>query len=308
MAKNATYSIDIVGISPIQAGGGSVAPIRVADVPGGEFLDHGTHAQLRIPTEVKVRGSISIRAEQFSTEQLDITLEELASLNIILESLVEASFDRTICIDLAEFSRATIVLISRGAGASDIRLSATLQKEAELTIVQVFKEGSMLKYHESIVLHGVDAGVHVVTLLVPDGATQLDVATTIHHRADRTRGNVRALGLLGGSSQTVYRVFGDIARGICDPESREESRFILLSPNATVSAIPSLDIASDRVDTAHKLSIAHIGEQELFYPRSRGLNTKDATELMTTGLLHSELACLKNDAVVDIIEQYIGYV
>jgi len=298
------YSIGITGIVSLDASGFGAAE-RTADIHGAEFLDKETHVELRVRTKERGTARIEARAKDDAFEKLTVIGEEFSTLALTLPSNALGRMRRDVEIVLEECARATIVLIPRGLGESDITLSAKLGKEAELTIVEVFSEGRAVKYSEHITLHGEDAGVHVLTLAAPCGATMLDLSTHVRFEANHTRGSVRALGFLRGTSKTIYRAMGDILPGVLGPDSSEEARFIILEKGAEISAIPSLDIASDKVVTSHKLAIHHIGASELFYPRTRGISEDDARAMLEEGYLERELSCLKNGTLVDEIKNVI---
>lgn len=299
------YSIGITGIAPMDASG-FVAPERAAEVHGAEFLERGTHAELRVRTEEHGTARVEARATGDAFEKLTIIGEEFSSLALTLPSNTNGRMKREIEVVLEECARTTVVLMPRGEGESDITLTARLGKEAEFTIVEVFSEGRAVKYTESITLLGEDAGVHVLTLAAPRGATMLDVFTHVRFGAHHTRGTVRTLGFLRGTSKTIYRVMGDILPGVLDPVSSEEARFLVLEKGAEISAIPSLDIASNRVATSHKLAIHPIGEYELFYPRTRGMSESEARAMLKGGYLERELSCLKNEELVAEIKDIVS--
>lgn len=299
------YSIGIVGIAHLDASGFGV-PERVKDIHGAEFLEKGAHAELRVRTREYGSARIEAHGSGDAFEKLTVIGEEFSSLALTLPSTVRGRLGREIEIVLEECARATVVLLPRGDGESDITLRAELGKEAELTLVSVLSDGKSVRYAEDIVLSGIDAGVHVLTLAAPREKTHLDISTLARFHADRTRGSVRALGFLRGESKTVYRATGDILPSVVEPESSEEARFLILDPGAEISAIPSLDIASDKVVTSHKLAIHPIGELELFYPKTRGMSESEARAMLEEGYLERELSCLKNDELVGEIKGIIS--
>jgi Fe-S cluster assembly scaffold protein SufB len=299
------YSIGIVGL-PHLDGSGFGAPKRSVEAHGSEFFDKGAHAELRVCTGGHGVARVAASGEGDAAERLTVILEEFSSLNVTLPSETSGRMKREFEFVLEECARATVVILPRGTGASDITLSAKLGKEAELTVVSVLSEGKSVKYSEDISLEGVDAGAHMLTLAAPRGETILDIATNVRFRADRTRGSVRALGFLRGASKTVYRATGDILPSVIEPDSSEEARFLVLEKGAEISAIPSLNIASDRVTTSHKLAIHRIGEKELFYPKTRGMTEDDARMMLEEGYLERELSCLKSDALVVLIKDAIA--
>lgn len=301
------YSIGIVGIPLPEGREGFLAPKRTISLDGGEYIERDHHCEIRVATKGRGVGRIQSVAEVSTRGHMRIALEEFATLSFSIGSVAGADLVEEIEIDLADFARATIVLIPKGEGSSFYTLRSTLGKGAELTIAQGFSEGEQIKYSETHQLLGEDSGVHVVTLLAPQNETRLDLVTFVEHLADRSHGHVRALGFLRGNSKTIYRAMGTIQKHVQAPDSNEQARFLILDRGAEISAIPSLDIESDHVVTSHKLAISQLGENELFYQKTRGLSDLESRSMMLGGLLQSELACIKNEELVRELTDTIAY-
>jgi Fe-S cluster assembly scaffold protein SufB len=299
------YSIGIIGIASMN-GEGFGTPKRSAEVHAAEFFEKGIHAELRVATEEHGIARIKAVAVEDADEKFLVVLEEFSTLGLTLPSHSSKRYRRRIELVLEECARATVVLLPQGPGESEISLNAKIGKEAELTVVQVFSEGKGVKYEEAISLDGEDAGVHVLTLAAPAGETILDLSTHVRFGADHTRGSVRALGFLRGESKTIYRATGDILPSVVSPDSSEEARFLILEKGAEISAIPSLDIASDRVATSHKLAVHRLGEKELFYPKTRGMSESEVRAMLEEGYLERELSCLKNEDLVGEIKRMVS--
>jgi Fe-S cluster assembly protein SufD len=67
----------------------------------------------------------------------------------------------------------------------------------------------------------------------------------------------------------------------------QESRNLLLSPEAHADAIPGLEIEADDVRCTHAAAIAQIDREQLFYLTSRGLAPAAAKQLVIEGFLEA---------------------
>src|SRR5690606_16077044 len=63
--------------------------------------------------------------------------------------------------------------------------------------------------------------------------------------------------------------------------SFQENRNLLLSESGTVYTKPQLEIFADDVKCSHGATIGQLREEELFYLKSRGLDVRSATEMLT---------------------------
>jgi hypothetical protein len=307
MSDRITYSIGVHGLPPLEIDGGVLA-VRSCAVPDVKFTEEGARSTLVIDAGIRTQGTLSVQdCGKPVYDELLVTAKKDSAVFLTLPSVCTLQLKREISLNLDQGARATIVILLKGSGEMDISLKATLAQSAELTILQVFQEGKYVRYKEEIILSGDDAGAHVLSVLSPGSDCSYDLATHIVHKGDRSRGHVRALGVFRHRSKVVYRVTGDILSGVADADSSEEARFVILHPEADIAAIPSLDIASNKVRTSHKLSMYELGDELLFYPKSRGYTDKDARDLYLEGLLSSELSCIKNDVLVRELIQSIIY-
>ena len=75
--------------------------------------------------------------------------------------------------------------------------------------------------------------------------------------------------------------------GAQQTDAFQESRNLLLSPDAHADAIPGLEIEADDVRCTHAAAIAQIDRDQLFYLTSRGLDPAEAKGLIIEGFLEA---------------------
>ncbi len=89
--------------------------------------------------------------------------------------------------------------------------------------------------------------------------------------------------------------------GAQQTDAFQESRNLLLSPDAHADAIPGLEIVADDVRCTHAAAIAQIDRDQLFYLTSRGLDGAEAKALIIEGFLESLVERLAEGPVRDEI-------
>jgi Fe-S cluster assembly protein SufD len=75
--------------------------------------------------------------------------------------------------------------------------------------------------------------------------------------------------------------------GAQQTDAFQESRNLLLSPDAHADAIPGLEIEADDVRCTHAAAIAQIDRDQLFYLTARGLDPAEARGLIIEGFLEA---------------------
>jgi Fe-S cluster assembly protein SufD len=120
------------------------------------------------------------------------------------------------------------------------------------------------------------------------GAGQhLDFDTTQEHAAPNTNSDLAFRGVLAAGATAVWRGMIRVDPGAQGTDAFQESRNLLLSPDAHADAIPGLEIEADDVRCTHAAAIAQIDRDQLFYLTSRGLDPAEAKQLIVEGFLES---------------------
>jgi len=136
------------------------------------------------------------------------------------------------------------------------------------------------------------------------GAGQhLDYDTTQEHAAPNTNSDLAFRGVLAAGATAVWRGMIKVDPGAQQTDAFQESRNLLLSPEAHADAIPGLEILADDVRCTHAAAIAQIDKDQLFYLTSRGLDAADAKSLIIEGFLESLVERLAEGPVRDSISE-----
>jgi Fe-S cluster assembly protein SufD len=115
----------------------------------------------------------------------------------------------------------------------------------------------------------------------------IDYDTTQEHAAPNTNSDLAFRGVLAGDATAVWRGMIRVDPGAQQTDAFQESRNLLLSPDAHADAIPGLEIEADDVRCTHAAAVAQIDRDQLFYLTSRGLDAAEAKQLIVEGFLES---------------------
>ncbi|HET7506894.1 MAG TPA: Fe-S cluster assembly protein SufD [Solirubrobacterales bacterium] len=131
----------------------------------------------------------------------------------------------------------------------------------------------------------------------------LDYDTTQEHAAPNTNSDLAFRGVLAAGATAVWRGMIKVDPGAQQTDAFQESRNLLLSPEAHADAIPGLEILADDVRCTHAAAVAQVDKEQLFYLTSRGLNDEDAKALIIEGFLESLVERLAEGPVRDSISE-----
>ena len=136
------------------------------------------------------------------------------------------------------------------------------------------------------------------------GAGQhLDFDTLQEHAAPNTNSDLAFRGVLAAGATAVWRGMIKVDPGAQQTDAFQESRNLLLSPEAHADAIPGLEILADDVRCTHAAAIAQVDKDQLFYLTSRGLGDETAKALIIEGFLESLVERLAEGPVRDSISE-----
>ncbi len=108
-----------------------------------------------------------------------------------------------------------------------------------------------------------------------------DIKIKVVHTGKESKSSIEAKNLVRGKSSFVAKTVIEEEARYSEAEQRISS--LLLNPDASITALPILDIKNNEVIASHGTSIGTLDEGLLFYMRSRGLNCKEAKEAIIKG-------------------------
>jgi Fe-S cluster assembly protein SufD len=119
------------------------------------------------------------------------------------------------------------------------------------------------------------------------GGQHLDYDTTQEHAAPNTTSDLAFRGILADRSTSVWRGMIRVDPGAQQTDAFQESRNLLLSPDAHADAIPGLEIEANDVRCTHAAAVAQIDADQIYYLTSRGLDEAAARSLIIEGFLQA---------------------
>jgi Fe-S cluster assembly protein SufB len=118
-----------------------------------------------------------------------------------------------------------------------------------------------------------------------DGQHQ-DAGGKVVHMAPWTSSSIVSKSISKGTGRSSYRGLLKIANGAIGAKSSVRCDALLLDENSRTDTYPYIEVEEDRkVATAHEASVSKVGEDQLFYLMSRGLDEVEATSMIVRGFI-----------------------
>lgn len=136
------------------------------------------------------------------------------------------------------------------------------------------------------------------SLLVGDGASSQhlsvswagkgqvkDTGGKAIHLAKNTSSTILAKSIAMAGGQTTFRGLIKVGRGAYNTKSFMRCDSLILDKESYAQSFPSLDVLEHNASVGHEATVGRISEEQLFYLQSRGISTKEATNLIVSGFI-----------------------
>jgi len=124
------------------------------------------------------------------------------------------------------------------------------------------------------------ANCNLFGLYFVDKGNHIDHHTTIEHKDAHCNSNEHYKGILSGKSTGVFNGRIHVHPDAQKTDAIQNNQNLLLSDDATIHTKPELEIYADDVKCTHGATVGQLDENGLFYLRARGLNRKEAQQIL----------------------------
>ncbi len=140
-------------------------------------------------------------------------------------------------------------------------------------------------------------GIYVV-----DDGQLMDFHVDIEHAVPSCVSRERFKGILLGKGRAVFDGHVKVLQDAQQTDAHLSNTNLLLEPGAEVDIKPQLEIYADDVKCSHGTSIAQLEPEQLFYLQSRGLDIKQAKQMLCLGFVSEVLETCK----AQVVMEYVG--
>jgi Fe-S cluster assembly protein SufD len=150
-------------------------------------------------------------------------------------------------------------------------------------------------------LAGPGAQSRVTGAYFADGTQHIDYDTFQRHVAPSTTSDFAFKGALRDTATAVWRGMIRVETDAQQTDAYQESRALMLSPDAHAVPIPGLEILANDVRCTHGATVGRVDRDELFYAMARGLSRAEAERLIIRGFFQDILDRIELEPVRDAV-------
>lgn len=181
--------------------------------------------------------------------------------------------------------------------ASEAFVECTVRQQARsrCSMVTVLFSSANVRYRAE--LDGPDAECGLDGVFVAGGAEHCVLELRTAHNAPDCRSRSTVKGVAGGSALCEFRGLVYVAPGAQRTDARQQSRNVLLGPEARIDTRPQLEIYADDVKCTHGATVGMMDSDAILYMRQRGLSLRQARSLQIEGFVNDVLLRCPFEAV-----------
>lgn len=112
-----------------------------------------------------------------------------------------------------------------------------------------------------------------------------DAGGKMVHAAPHTRSKITSKSISKDGGRASYRGLLKVYTGATGAQSHVQCDALLLDEHSRTDTYPTIEIEEERVTIGHEATVSKIGDEQLFYLMSRGLNEVDARTMVVSGFI-----------------------
>jgi Fe-S cluster assembly protein SufB len=154
---------------------------------------------------------------------------------------------------------------------------------AHISWTQVETGSAITWKYPSCVLRGEGSIGEFYSVATVNNHQQADTGTKMIHIGADTRSTIISKGISAGHGQNTYRGLVRINKNAKNARNYSQCDSLLIGDKCGAHTFPYLEIRNTSARVEHEASTSKIGEDQIFYCRSRGLNLEDSINMIVSG-------------------------
>jgi Fe-S cluster assembly protein SufB len=157
------------------------------------------------------------------------------------------------------------------------------QTNAKISWTQVETGSAITWKYPSVILQGDNSVGEFYSVAVVNNKQQADTGTKMIHIGRNTKSTIISKGISAGQGQNSYRGQVKVLPKAEGARNYTQCDSMLIGNACGAHTFPYIEVANNTATLEHEASTSKIGEDQIFYCKSRGLNAEHAISLIVAG-------------------------
>ena len=156
-----------------------------------------------------------------------------------------------------------------------------------------------MKY-PSVYLMEEGAHAEILSLALASDDQVQDAGGKVIHAAPNTTSNIVSKSVSIGNGQTCYRGLVEVMNGATNVRSKVQCDTLLIDACSKTNTYPVMRVNEDDVTIEHEATVSKIGDEQLFYLKSRGISEEEANAMIVNGFVEPIVKTLPMEYAVEL--------
>jgi Fe-S cluster assembly protein SufB len=162
---------------------------------------------------------------------------------------------------------------------------AVAQEKATVEWVDCNLGSKLTMKYPSIYLLGPEAHGEILSIAFAGEGQHQDAGGKIIHGAPKTSSSIFSKSISKDGGRATYRGLLEVADGASESRSKVVCDALLLDEDSRSDTYPTIRIDENDADIGHEATVSKIGDEQLFYLQSRGLDEEEASKMIVNGFI-----------------------
>ena len=154
---------------------------------------------------------------------------------------------------------------------------------SKISWTQVETGSAITWKYPSCILRGDESVGEFYSVAVTKGRQQADTGTKMIHIGRNTTSTIVSKGISAGLGSQAYRGLVRMAQRAENARNHTQCDSLLIGDRCAAHTFPYIEVKNPSARVEHEATTSKIGEDQLFYCRSRGLTEEDAVSMIVNG-------------------------
>ncbi len=156
-------------------------------------------------------------------------------------------------------------------------------ERAHISWTQVETGSAITWKYPSCILRGDHSVGEFYSVALTNHHQQADTGTKMIHIGRDTRSTIVSKGIAAGHGSNAYRGLVKVLATAEGARNHTQCDSLLMSPTSAAHTFPYIEVRNPGATVEHEATTSRIGDDQLFYLKSRGLDEEEAVNLIVNG-------------------------
>lgn len=165
--------------------------------------------------------------------------------------------------------------------------------------------GGTIRNNHHVLLDGEHCENNTFGMYLMDNKQHVDNFTSIDHAKPNCLSNEHFKGVMDGEATAAFAGRINVRRDAQKTLAYQSNNNLLLSDDAQINTKPQLIIDADDVKCSHGATVGQMDEDALFYLRARGIDEKEARQMLMFAFAHEIIEKIRVEPLKDRIDALV---